>query len=175
VLDVLLKFAATFLGTVVLHVIVWRIHRPLDYRAWIGSLLTIFVIGGGAIAAAIVTRMPSSDPRIGGPLVEWCAVFLLQGSIGVVYTFGYTLLLVGSPSLIILQRLSVAPNGLLVEEIGLPMTSDALVGFRVNNLIHEGYLAGPPGPLTLTPKGARIARSVNAYRHLLGLRDGEGG
>lgn len=172
---ILLKFGVTFLCTVCLHIIIWRTHRPIDYRAWVAVLLGIFVGVGGLIAAMLESRIPPSAPSIGGPLVEWWAVFILQASVGVVYTFGYTLLLVGSPSLIILQRLSTAPSGLRIEDIGLPMTGDALVGFRVSNLMDSGYITGAPDPLRLTSKGQRIADAVSMYRHLIGLRDGEGG
>ena len=173
---IMLKFALTFLCAATIHIVTWHIHRPTEYRAWVPALLAIFVGLGAVIAALLVYYAPlPPDPRLGGPLLEWCAIALLQTSVGLVYTFGYTLMLVGSPSLLILQRLSAAPGGLRIDEIGLPMTGAALVGMRIDNLMASGWVTGAPGPLLLTLKGRRLTRAVVLYRHVIGLRDGEGG
>src|ERR1700730_11675571 len=98
---ILLKSLLTFLCTVFLHIAVWRVHRPLSYRVWVPALIGIFVVGGGLIAAMLVVTLKLPDDAVvNEPFVEWCAVALLQAAVGVVYTFGYTLLLVGSPSLV---------------------------------------------------------------------------
>ena len=172
---ILLKWLLTFLCTVGLHILVWRIHRPLHYLVWVPSLLGIFVLGGGVIAAVMVRAIDVPGGAAAGPLVEWCAIVLLQTAIGIVYTFGYTLLLVGSPSLLILERLATAPLGLRVDDIGLPMTADDLVGLRVADLTRSGLITLDASARRLTAKGRRLTAWILLYRHLVGLPDGEGG
>jgi hypothetical protein len=173
---ILLKWLLTFLCTVCLHIVVWRIHRPLHYRVWVPALLGIFVVGGGLAAAVLVAALTlPGDAVVGGPVVEWCAIALLQTAVGIVYTFGYTLLLVGSPSLLILERLATAPAGLRVDDVGLPMTADDLVGLRVDDLTRSGMITLDARARQLTAKGRRLTAWVLFYRHLVGLPDGEGG
>ena len=175
-LEVLIKAALTFLVTVGVHIIVWRIHRPVSYRGWLPALLGLFVVGGALVAAALVQgpRLTGGG-TIGEPLVEWCAIALLHGAVGLVYTIGYTLLLVGSPSLVILERLSAAPGGLRIDDVGLPMTADDLVGMRMEDLTRSGLVTADPRARHLTPKGRRLTWWVLLYRHMIGLPDGEGG
>ena len=173
---ILLKSLLTFLCTVCLHIAVWRVHRPLHYRVWVPALIGIFVVGGGLIAAVLVVTLKlPGDAVVGDPVVEWCAIALLQGAVGVVYTFGYTLLLVGSPSLVILERLAPAPTGLRIDDVGLPMSADDLVGLRVDDLIRSGLITLDSRARQLTAKGRRLTAWVLLYRHLVGLPDGEGG
>jgi hypothetical protein len=175
-LEIVLKWLLTFLCTVSLHIAVWRVHRPISYRVWFPALLGIFVVGGGLIAAVLVATLRlTSAPAAVGPLVEWCAIALLQASVGIVYAIGYTLLLVGSPSLVILERLATAPAGLRIEDIGLPMIADDMVGLRIDDLLRSGFITTEPHGRQLTPKGRRLTAWILFYRHLIGLRDGEGG
>ena len=174
--SIVIKAALTFAATVCLHVVVWRIRRPIDYATWVPSLLSIFLIGGAVAAALFVTvwKMPG-DAYIGSPIVKWCAIMLLQSSIGVVYTIYYTLLLVGSPSLELLKRLARSPNGLRIDEIDLPLTNDALLGPRIANLFESGLIAIESGRLRLAPKGRRLTGCALIYRRTIGLPDGGGG
>ena len=71
---------ALFTVSLALHVIVWRIRRPVSYRAWLPALAIIF----GPVAAAIAWSMAAS-PR------DLAAVLLLHGSLAAVYVIGYTL------------------------------------------------------------------------------------
>jgi len=174
--SIVIKAALTFAATVCLHVVVWRIRRPIDYAAWVPSLLAIFLIGGGAAAAvlAITLKLPG-DELVGAPIVQWCAVMLLQGSIGLGYTVYYTLLLLGSPSLELLKQLARSPEGRRLDEIDLPLTSDALLGPRIANLLESGLIAIESGRLRLAPKGRRLTSCALIYRRTIGLPDGGGG
>ena len=173
--SVVLLWAVTFLCTVVLHVTVWRLQRPLDYRNWVPALLGIFVLGGGAIAAVLVRQAGAAGwPDIGG-MAAWSAIMLLQVAMAAVYTIGYTLLLASSPSLVILERLALAPRGLRADEVGLPMTGDGIIGGRVDNLAQSGLVRNDEGQLRLTPKGRRLVAPVLLFRHVIGLPDGGGG
>jgi hypothetical protein len=172
----LAKASLTFLATVCLHVLVWRIRRPVAYAVWVPALLAIFVLGGGAVAAVLVRALPMpGDTFIGSPSTQWAAIMMLQASVGVVYTFGYTLLLVGSPSLELLCRLKRSARGLLRSEIDLPLGNNAMIGPRVENLVQSGYIEGNQQLLRLTSKGRRLTGCVLVYRRTIGLPDGGGG
>ena len=97
---VLLKWMMTFAAAVVLHILVWRAKRPQGYGTWVPLLQGIFVAGGLGVAALLVRYVHiAGEESVGGPVAQWLAIALLQTGVGVVYTFGYTLLLAGSPSL----------------------------------------------------------------------------
>ena len=44
---------AIFVGSLVLHVAVWRVHRPVSYRVWLPMLIVIFGPVAGVLAWAI--------------------------------------------------------------------------------------------------------------------------
>lgn len=175
-LAVLLKWMMTFAATVLLHVVVWRICRPQSYGAWIPLLQSIFVAGGLVIAMLLVRFVHiAGEGSVGGPMTQWLAIAVLQTVVGIVYTFGYTLLLAGSPSLAILWRLSRSPDGLRVEEIGMPLTAEALIDLRIRNLTQSRMIESRDDVLLLAPKGRRLTGIVIFYRRLIGLPEGGGG
>ena len=155
---------ALFTLSLALHVIVWRVRRPVSYRAWLPSLAVVF----GPVAAAIAWFTVATR-------LELAAVLLLHGSLAAVYMIGYTLLTAFSPSLELLKLLDRAPAGVPTSSLRLPFLAGALTGDRVDNLTAAGLVRQEGTRLSLGPRGVRLTGLVLWYRHVIGLRDGGGG
>jgi hypothetical protein len=155
---------ALFTGSLALHVIVWRIRRPVSYRAWLPALSIIF----GPVAAAIAWSMVASRRDL-------AAVLLLHGSLAAVYVIGYTLVSAFSPSLELLKLLDRTPAGIPASSLRLPFLAGALTGDRIDNLTAAGLVRQESARLTLGPRGQRLTQLVLFYRHAIGLPDGGGG
>jgi len=155
---------ALFIVSLALHVIVWRIRRPVSYRAWLPALAVIF----GPVAAAFAWLMVATP-------LQLAAVLLLHGSLAAVYVIGYTLLSAFSPSLELLKLLDRSPAGVPVASLRLPFLAGALTGDRIDNLTAAGLVQRDGVRLALGPRGERLTRLVLWYRHAIGLRDGGGG
>jgi hypothetical protein len=155
---------ALFVFSLAIHVIVWRVRRPETYRAWLPALVVIFGPVAG-IAAWLIASSP----------LELAALLLLHGSLAAVYLVGYTLVSSSSPSVELLKLLDRTPGGLPVSSIRLPWLAGALTGNRIDNLLAAGLVRQNGARLQLGPRGVPLTRLVLFYRHIIGLRDGEGG
>jgi hypothetical protein len=161
---VLINGLALFLLSLVLHVVVWRIRRPQSYRAWVPTLAVIF----GPVAAAVAWFIAPTR-------LDVAALLLLHGSLAAVYVIGYTLISAFSPSVELLRLLDRTPAGMPISSLHLPFAAGALTGDRIDNLMGAGLVRRNDGRLELGPQGIRLTGLVLAYRHVIGLRDGEGG
>src|SRR5260370_42611466 len=85
---------ALFLGSLALHVIVWRVRRPESYRGWGPALAVIF----GPVPAAVAWFVVPTPPRL-------AALLLLLGSLAAIYLIGYTVVSAFSPSVALLSLL----------------------------------------------------------------------
>ena len=155
---------ALFMLSLALHVIVWRIRRPISYRAWLPALVIIF----GPVAAAIAWSVVASPQDL-------AAVLFLHGSLAAVYVIGYTLVSAFSPSLELLKLLDRTPAGLPTSSLRLPFLAGALTGDRIDNLTAAGLVKEDGARLALGPRGMQLTRLVLFYRHAIGLPDGGGG
>jgi hypothetical protein len=163
---VLLEAAALLAGCLVVQIVVWRVRRPVSYRAWLPLLVGIFLVAGPAAEWKLTrTTMPA----------ELAAVLLLHGAMSAVYIIGYTLLSSFSPSIEILKLLAATPRGLRREDVRLPYLQTALGGNRVVTLVHDGLLRADGDRVCLGPRGRILARLALVYRHAIGLPDGAGG
>jgi hypothetical protein len=146
------------------HVVVWRIHRPDSYHAWLPALVAIF----GPMAAAIVWALAPT------PLAA-VAILLLHGALAGVYTIGYTLVSAFSPSVELLKLLDRTPAGIPLDSLQLPFLAGALTADRIDNLAAAGLVRRRGEFLALGDRGVRLTRLVLLYRHAIGLPDGGGG
>jgi hypothetical protein len=153
-----------FLFSLALHVVVWRMHRPDSYRAWLPMLTAIF----GPVAAAIAWLIAPSP-------LELAAMLLLHGSLAAVYIIGYTLVTAFSPSVELLKLLDRTPDGIPAASLRLPFLAGALTSGRIDNLRDAGLVRYNGARLELGDRGVRMTQLVLLYRHAVGLRDGEGG
>jgi hypothetical protein len=153
-----------FVLCLALHAIVWRIRRPASYGGWLPMLVIIFGPVGASIAWLIAPA----------PL-EWAAILLLHGTFAAVYVIGYTLVSAFSPSIELLKLLDRTPAGIPAASLRLPFLAGALTSDRIDNLAAAGLVQQRDARLELGPRGVTMTRCVLLYRHLVGLRDGEGG
>lgn len=173
---ILFEAVATFVTCLAAHVLIWRIRRPVTYRAWLPLLIAIFLVAGPALAWWLVRGriiMPA-DPRPDF-LTEWAATLLLHGSASAVYIIGYTLLSAFSPSIEIMKRLATAVDGLAHGDIDVPFLRTTIGGERVTNLLEDGLLIADGDVVRLGPRAVMLARTALWYRHAIGLPDGSGG
>jgi len=161
---VLIEGLGLFLACLALHVLVWRIRRPDDYRAWLPALGIIF----GPVAATIVWFTNVTK-------VEFAAILLLHGSLSAVYIIGYTLVSAFSPSVELLRTLDRTREGIPMSALRVPFLAGGLTGDRIKNLTTAGLVREHGGRLHLGQAGVRLTFFVLLYRHTVGLPDGEGG
>src|SRR5215510_4898470 len=161
---VLVAAVEVFAWSLAIHVIVWRIHRPESYRAWLPILIVIF----GPLAAGVAWLLVPTR-------LDAAAVLLLHGTLSAVSIIGYTLVSAFSPSVELLKLLDRTPDGIPTSSLRLPFLAGALTGDRIDNLTAAGLVRREGTHLELGPRGARLARLVLLYRHAIGLPDGEGG
>ena len=173
---ILFEAAGTFLICLAVHVLIWRIRRPVSYRGWLPLLTLIFLVGGSGLswwwATARVFLPASARPDF---VTEWAAVLLLHGAASSVYIIGYTLLSAFSPSIEIMKRLDTAFDGLTYAEIDVPFLRTTVGGERVTNLLDDGLLIADGDVVRLGPRAVSLARVALLYRHAIGLPDGSGG
>jgi hypothetical protein len=173
---VLLEAAAAFTLSVGLHVVVWRIQRPIAYGQWLPRLVVIFLVAGPAFGGLLVQRgLVTVDAGRADGWTEWAAVMLLHGSVSTVYIIGYTLVSSFSPSIEILKLLERTPGGLLRSEVDLPLLRGALGSDRIGNLIEGGLIRAEGDSVHVGPRARALTGLVLFYRHLIGLPDGAGG
>jgi hypothetical protein len=160
----LIKGLGLFAFAVVVHVVAWRIRRPVSYGQWLPSLVAIFIVLAGGAGAVWASGR-----------IELAAMLLLHWSLSVVYIIGYTLLSAFSPSIELLKLLDRSPAGLAIAEMNLPFLENALSGDRIANLSAAHLVVESSGMLRLGSKGRLITGPVQLFRHTIGLRDGGGG
>jgi len=164
--EVLVEAAALLAGCLALQIVIWRVRRPVSYRAWLPLLVGIFLVAG-PLAEWRLTRTTA--------VPELLAVLLLHGAASCVYIIGYTLLSSFSPSIEILKLLDAAPAGLQRDAIRVPYLDTALGGNRVVTLVGDGMIRADGDRVRLGPRGQVLAGLVLLYRHTIGLPDGAGG
>lgn len=174
---ILIKGILLFALSQLLHIIVWRIKPPTGYGTWLPSLVVIFILLGalGALGLVMFVDIPGGSAAL--PLwIEWAAVFLLHGSLAVVYIIGYTAISAFSPSMELIKTLGRSAQGVSRKKLVTPFFENtALSDDRLNNLVAGNLIRKENEYLYLAPRGRQMTRWVLLYRHILGLPDGEGG
>jgi hypothetical protein len=155
---------AVFVGGLALHVLIWRVKRPVSYRAWLPLLAIVF---GPMATAAAWYAVPAPG--------ELAAVLLLHYALSAAYVIGYTLISAFSPSVEMLKLIDRAGGSLPVSALDLPFLAGALTDERIRNLEQAGLVTIDRGDLVLGRKGRRLTSLVLLYRRAIGLSDGGGG
>lgn len=173
---ILLDAAAVFLACLIVHVVWWRVRRPVAYRQWVPALAVVFLLFGPALAWSLLRMEPlRALVSPAETVTAWLAVMLLHLSASLVYIIGYTLVSAFSPSVEILKLIDRTPAGLTRAEIDLPFLREALGGNRVDNLLAGGMVCADGDDVRLGPRATTLTRLVLFYRHAIGLPDGTGG
>jgi hypothetical protein len=157
---------ATFASSWILHLIIWRIHRPKAYPIW---LPIIFMVIPAIVWVALImmSRLP--------PSLDFMTVvngFMLNLAISACYSGGYAGIIEYSPSAEILRAVRKhMPEGVPVDELVVPTISeDALTGKRILHLIQSEMITLNEGIVELTPKGRKVVTICQVYRKIFGMR-----
>jgi len=158
---------AIFTACWLLHVLIWRIHRPVAYPIWLPVIFLIF-------PAACAMAMAGTDL----PMPYQCdtasimTAFLLHGAISSCYICGYAGIIEYSPSAEILRIVNDSmPEGIELETLNISTLSEqALTGKRIRHLIDGQMVLSKNGTLSLAPRGRAIVAVCRAYRIVFGLK-----
>lgn len=157
----------------IIHLVIWRIRRPL--RQTIG-ILVIFLVVLLAGIIFLLLDFVSHDRRLNN-LLNLCEVvqlILYYGSMTLAYMITYSAIEVDSPSLVIIRQISDSgPNGLTEEELLGSLDDSKLIMPRLSDLINDKMATFDNQKFVLTRKGKCLGFLFKIYRDLLGA--GRGG
>ena len=157
---------ATFAVCWLLHVVVWRIRRPIAYPLWLTALFVLTPLAAGAAlyATGIMYEL-TADPLVA------IAGMGLHLALGACYTCGYAGIIEYSPSAEVLQLVQKhMPHGIEPRNIHVASLSEqALTGKRVAHLLASNMAESRDGRLMLTRSGRRVMAMRRGYRALFGI------
>ncbi len=155
-------FAACWL----LHVVIWRIHRPTAYPIWLPIIFLFVPLG--AILAVDFTR---GGLPFGCSAPTAVAAFFLHAVIAACYMEGYAGIIEYSPSAEILRVVQAnMPHGTPLESLHVStLSEEALTGKRIRHLLTSRMIRLENGALRLTPRGQAVVNLCLAYRAVFGL------
>lgn len=160
-----------FIGSQIVHVVLWRVFSPKAYPIWLPVIFTI-----SPAAFLVLFHLFGFTGFIGIELNQ--IFYLIIGSslimyfaLAAMYIHLYPGIVFFSLSLEIIKLLAEQNDrGLSIEEMDLPVLSEAnTIGMRIDHLVNSGMIEKNGASYILTPKGIFIARSFYIYRRMLGL------
>lgn len=164
-----------------IHIVVWRIHRPSAYLLWLPAIFALTP----AVLVLIFMIISAQNPGEGFPVEivgyfvnqPWSATagLLLYFAITACYTGGYAGIVEYSPSAEILQEVEKhMPEGIRAENLEVKsLTEQALTGKRIHHLLAAGMVAENKNKLRLTPSGRRVTGFWKVYRQVFGIAPGK--
>lgn len=157
---VLILGTSTFIIALFIHILLWRIKRPVRQLMWLGIIFIFLPV--------ILYVMLSFYRAIGLSLLWHLAL-------SSAYIASYPLFQARCPSFkIILAVSSSMPEGMPEGSINNLFTHGMLINDRLDDLIKEKLVAVKDGAYILSPQGRILTKFFNIYRRLLGLPQGEG-
>jgi hypothetical protein len=167
---VISAFVVTLIGLMV-HIIWWRIKRPKDdVRALVLCLVVLPVL----IVLGIYAYRTQGTAR---DILFWNIVTtaVLAVILGSTYILSYPGAQAGSPSMLILLNLAARePNGMTREELMNGFDDAMLCNETIASVVHERFAERHEGKLVPATRGVSMLRVCQAWRAVLGLKDGEG-
>lgn len=162
-----LAVATTLLGIAV-HIVWWRLQRPVDDT----RALTI-VVGWVPLGFSVASTLAFSSP--GRPPVLSAGYFLLLGALAVlhglfalVYMSCYTAAQAASPTVLIVLAAS-APEGVTRAQLESRLTDDLVCGDLVQAAIDEKFVELKEGRLHIGRLGRGLLSMGRLVRKLAGL------
>ncbi len=164
---ILVAFGLSFVGLVV-HVLWWRVQRPKDdVSALIICMLALpFVMV--IIRASLLRQQFPFDVLMADAVI----IFVLAALLSCTYIISYPGAQAGSPSMLILLKL--AKRDMTKEELMASFDDATLVDETIASVVNERFVTRIDDQLVAAPRGESMLRVCQAWRRLLGLKDGEG-
>jgi hypothetical protein len=155
------------LSCFILHVILWRLRRPVND---IRILLCIFLFFPAALFLALYIVSPPWFP-----LADACLAFILHFCLASAYIASYPAAQAHSPSLDIILEISRSSHGKMSEsELVAVWESRNLVSDRIDDLRIGGLIAKQGDIYTLNMFGQFVLAMYRLYRRFLGIPFGQG-
>lgn len=165
-----------FLLILLVHVLVWRTHRPSRQMLW---LFTAFIILPDLcyIMLSLLARqiMGIPDGCFLYSLSNLFFILIWHNTLSAAYIMTYPPIQTGCPSLNIVTAVySAMPRGLTSEEINRLFSGEALLSERIEEMMGDRLIGLKNGAWGLTFTGRFIRTGFSVYRKLLKLPLGEG-
>lgn len=162
-----LLFALTlFLVSWFVHLIIWRIHRPVSYPIWLPIIFSFVPIIFISLLVLFLWYNTSFSYLM--PILLSLPLYIVLSAC---YMGGYAGIIEYSPSAEILKAINeLMPTGMPVDNLDAEtLTEEALTGKRFRHLVDSGCASQEGDKLRLTAKGARFVVFCLFYRKLLFL------
>lgn len=156
-----------FVFGLALHIVIWRVRRPIDDAAALMHLVVSLPAAFSGIGIWACGCIESPMDAIG------LALMFHLGT-GFTYMSLYTAAQAASPTSLVLLALAGKPKGLSEVEVRDLFTTDLLSGKSVQSAIDEEILHLDGDKLSLAPRGASLIRVCNGLRSILALPAGRG-
>jgi hypothetical protein len=165
-----------YLGALLVHAILWRLHRP---QAPLKILLMVFFGVTAAGLAALYWHEETLRALGFAVLPNWAAyvhVFAFATAMGLAYIVGYTLLEWDSPTLTLVTKIARAGDSGVQESdlIEKLVERPSFVGSRMLTLMRSGVLAEQDGRYVLSRGNHFFYRFILFYGRLMRM-DGTSG
>ena len=170
-LNILIFGSLTFLGCLILHVLIWRYRIP---EKSIFALMLIFVIIPACILLAVIIIDGVKDivPLSTGELT---ALMLFHLALSSIYISSYPAAQAVSPSLDILLIVAGTETKKISREDIIKQYADTkMIRERIDDLLTDSLISRKGEYLNLKPISEIIVRIFVLYRKILGLPVGEG-
>lgn len=162
---ILVLGTCSFIITLIIHISVWRLIRPVRQMVWLAA---IFII----LPSAIYLFLFYSHYL---PEFDIVFAFLWHIALSSAYIMSYPLFQADCPSLkIILAISSYMPEGITEDSINRLFSQDILLYDRMEDLVNDGLILSKNGSWIISYKGRLLSSFFLIYRRLLGLPPGEG-
>lgn len=162
-----------FLLCLTLHIIVWRVLRPVKHLVWLG-IIFLFLPGLVYGAWFLFYRIFNGQGFFASPF-NFFYIFILHSALSSAYIMTYPAFQAVSPSLkIILEISGTMPFGMSREEIDKIFSEQSLIKDRLKDLSNEGLIRFVGDKWVIALKGKILACFFYNYRRLLKLPIGEG-
>lgn len=157
-----------------LHFVLWRIHVPKRQT----KILCLIFLGVLTFGSSFFFLFPDTVAifAVHTPVTfsQYFQIWLYYGILTLAYVNTYSAIEVDSPSLLIVEKISVTNEaGLSRDEMGAQMDNSILVIPRLDDLITHKIAELSEGKYRLKAKGIFMACIITFYRNL--MRVGKGG
>ena len=148
------------------HLVVWRVARPVDDLKVLALCMLAFPAGLAGIAWLCGLTGPE-------PLM---LALILSESLGIAYVFWYPAAQAASPTMLItILARQAGPAGISEEQLGEALSGDKLAGESIANLFHEKFAVNDAdGTVRLAPRGRRTLAVIRFLRRTAELDEPRG-
>jgi len=171
---ILLFGTCSFAVALILHILVWRIIRPLKHLVWLGVIFIILPLFIYILLSYLSHTLTGLSKYFTSPF-SIAFSLLWHLSLSSAYIMSYPLFQADCPSLKIIMAVSASmPEGMTLESINNFFSEDILLYDRLDDLVDDGLILVKNDKCEISLKGRLLSIFFSIYRRSLGLPLGEG-